>query len=75
MSTIKELVFQFVIKVRLMSVCRHLVNKVSHQYSELESELQSNIRRSGVSSKGIFKRMLLSCLVFALVLSVAINFE
>lgn len=30
---------------------KHLVNKVSHHYSELESELQSSIRHSGVSSR------------------------
>lgn len=29
---------------------KHLVNKVSNQYSELETELQSSIRQSGVSS-------------------------
>jgi len=30
---------------------KQLVNKVSHQYSELESELQSSIRHSGFSSR------------------------
>ncbi|KAL9951935.1 hypothetical protein ACROYT_G044691 [Oculina patagonica] len=36
---------------------KHLVNKVSHQYSELESEMQSSIRRSGVSSSNSSVRL------------------
>ena len=35
----------------LCFTCRHLVNQVRRQFSDLESEFQSSIRNSGVSSK------------------------
>ena len=43
----------FVLKKTMIVLCftfRHLVNQVRRQFSDLESEFQSSVRNSGVSS-------------------------